>query len=343
MKVLFILPMAIGDAICVSAAFVSLKAYKPDIVVDLCCNKNMLPVFCDLQEIRHAFQYPVLSDKIHDEFYDWIIDCASESFSFDLIKTFSFKNHIGHDPTNPSIHVINGISIDPSTTVAYQSFFLCPEQPAWHLEASLVSSFLNKPLSEWVSNVFEPRLNFRTNHDVFLSEDDFKIGILLIPCGSNILKRWPEDNWVHLLNSFSTHNYKIGIIVGHLEKDSFPKLFAQKNIKIYSEISTRKIAALCRKAKLVIANDCGPMHIAAGSGANLIAIFGPTNPHCWFAYSGAHRKYVQKGTGANRLGILTETAIWDEWATVNDVLLVIKKMFEESKDAVNGRASAASG
>ena len=146
---------------------------------------------------------------------------------------------------------------------------------------------------------------------------------------SNLLL--PEDEYDHHI---SRDQYK---------RLTFPKLFAQKNIKIYSEISTRKFEALCRNARLVIANDCGPMHIAAPSGANLIAIFGPTNPHCWFAYSGAHRKYVQKGTGANKLGILTETVTWDEGATVNDVWLVIKKMFEESKDAVNGRASAASG
>ena len=143
--------MAIGDAICASAAFVSLKAYKPDIVIDLCCNKNMMDVFCDLEEIRYAFQYPELSDKTYDEVYDWIIDCASESFSLELIKQFAFRNYIGHDPSNPSIHIINGLSLDPSSTVEYQSFFDYPEQPAWHLEASLVSSMLNKPLNEWRS------------------------------------------------------------------------------------------------------------------------------------------------------------------------------------------------
>jgi ADP-heptose:LPS heptosyltransferase len=187
---------------------------------------------------------------------------------------------------------------------------------------------LNKPLSEWASKIFEPIFNFRTKHDVFLYEDDSKIDILFIPCGNNLLKRWPEAHWSDLLNLFSKGNSKIGIIVGYAEKDLFPNLSRLENIKVYSEISPRKIAALCKNSSLVIANDCGPMHIAAASGANLIAIFGPTNPRCWFAYSGAHRKCVQKGTGANILGILTETTTWDDWPTPDDIWITAKNIIE---------------
>ncbi len=330
MKLLFVLPRAIGDATCASAAFVSLKTYMPDIVIDLCCNENIVDIFGDLKEIRHAFHYIERSEEIYHGGYDWIIDCASEPFSLNLIKQVPFKNYVGHDPADPSVHVINGIAIDPSRTVAYQSFFDYPEQPAWHLEASLVSSMLNKPLSEWANKPFEPFFNFRTDHDVFLDKDDLQIDILFIPCGSNELKRWPETHWSDLLKLFSRENYKIGIIVGYEEKSLFPKLSTMTNIKVYSEISTRKIAALCENASLVIANDCGPMHIAAASGANLIAIFGPTNPRCWFAYSGAHRKYVQKGTGANKLGILTEITTWDDWPAPDDIWITAKNMLGDN-------------
>ena len=177
--------------------------------------------------------------------------------------------------------------------------------------------------------IFEPIFNFQTNHDVFLCEDDFKIDILLIPCGTNVLKRWPEEHWIELISLFSKINYKIGVIIGYAEKDSLPKMSIQKNIKIYSEISPRRIAALCKNSSMVIANDCGPMHIAAASGANLIAIFGPTNPHCWFAYSGPHRKYVQKGTGANTLGILTETTTWFDWPTSYDIWIISKDIIKD--------------
>jgi ADP-heptose:LPS heptosyltransferase len=40
----------------------------------------------------------------------------------------------------------------------------------------------------------------------------------------------------------------------------------------------RQLVALLEGASLVIANDSGPMHIAAAVGTPTIAIFGPTDP-----------------------------------------------------------------
>ncbi len=39
-----------------------------------------------------------------------------------------------------------------------------------------------------------------------------------------------------------------------------------------------QLVALLQGASLVIANDSGPMHIAAALGRPLVAIYGPTNP-----------------------------------------------------------------
>ena len=47
---------------------------------------------------------------------------------------------------------------------------------------------------------------------------------------------------------------------------------------ILEHIPLNIYAALCHYAKLVIANDSGPMHIAAAVGANTIALFGATDP-----------------------------------------------------------------
>jgi heptosyltransferase-2 len=41
------------------------------------------------------------------------------------------------------------------------------------------------------------------------------------------------------------------------------------------------IAALLRRADLVVCNDTGVMHVSAAAGATTLAVFGPTDPHRW--------------------------------------------------------------
>jgi len=41
------------------------------------------------------------------------------------------------------------------------------------------------------------------------------------------------------------------------------------------------VAALLRRADLVVCNDTGVMHVAAAAGATTLAVFGPTDPFRW--------------------------------------------------------------
>jgi ADP-heptose:LPS heptosyltransferase len=41
------------------------------------------------------------------------------------------------------------------------------------------------------------------------------------------------------------------------------------------------VAALLKRADLVVCNDTGVMHVAAAAGATTLAVFGPTDPQRW--------------------------------------------------------------
>jgi heptosyltransferase-2 len=41
------------------------------------------------------------------------------------------------------------------------------------------------------------------------------------------------------------------------------------------------VAALLRRADLVLCNDTGVMHVAAAARARVLAVFGPTDPFRW--------------------------------------------------------------
>ena len=48
--------------------------------------------------------------------------------------------------------------------------------------------------------------------------------------------------------------------------------------------SPQALGALIRRCRLVVANDSGPVHIAATVGTPVVAIFGPTNHRAWGPY-----------------------------------------------------------
>ena len=50
------------------------------------------------------------------------------------------------------------------------------------------------------------------------------------------------------------------------------------DLNLAGQTSLKQLIALIAGAKLVIANDSGPMHIAAALGKPLVTMFGPTNP-----------------------------------------------------------------
>jgi ADP-heptose:LPS heptosyltransferase len=59
------------------------------------------------------------------------------------------------------------------------------------------------------------------------------------------------------------------------------------------ETSFGELSALIEKCDLIIANDSGPMHVAAALGIPTIGIFGPTNPDNHNPFS-ANSDYVIK-------------------------------------------------
>ncbi len=59
---------------------------------------------------------------------------------------------------------------------------------------------------------------------------------------------------------------------------------AVSNIKVVRDIPLRQLAAIISHCSVFIANDAGPMHIAAALGVPTIGLFGPGEENIWFPY-----------------------------------------------------------
>ncbi len=111
--------------------------------------------------------------------------------------------------------------------------------------------------------------------------------ITLVPGGAKnpghtfFAKRWPKEHYVDLGKELVKRSYTV-LVVGalsdaHLCKEIVKDIGSKKVVDL-SGISFEKQIAVFKKSTYVVTHDSGPMHIAAASGAHVVALFGPTDP-----------------------------------------------------------------
>ncbi len=111
---------------------------------------------------------------------------------------------------------------------------------------------------------------------------------VVVSCGAKShTKRWPASYFAALIDSVKNDlGYEI-ILVGKDEGD-FPdsgrvvarlvkKIMQTEPIDFLGKTNLRELAALIKKASLLITNDSAPLHIASAVNTPTVAIFGPTN------------------------------------------------------------------
>ncbi len=102
-------------------------------------------------------------------------------------------------------------------------------------------------------------------------------------------RRWPEENFASLCDYFSSKGWTTYLVGSAGEKrinSDILKLCKTKDkvIDTSGSLSLGQLAHLFSRMKLVIANDSGPMHIAAAMGTPTIGLFGPNLPERFGPY-----------------------------------------------------------
>jgi lipopolysaccharide heptosyltransferase I len=121
------------------------------------------------------------------------------------------------------------------------------------------------------------------------AEDRAAIGRLLdgsLPAGRRIAvllpganwptKRWPAERFAAIAELLRRRMDLEPVIAGGAKDAALAAKIPGLNL--VGRTSLRQLVALLERADLVVANDSGPMHIAAALGRPLVAAYGPTNP-----------------------------------------------------------------
>ena len=90
----------------------------------------------------------------------------------------------------------------------------------------------------------------------------------------SIGKRWPKENFMHVITNLHTQGINVVVFVGPEEKDviGYFKATLPRDVPLVFEPSTRIFAALVSNCALFIACDSGPMHLACALGVRTVGI-----------------------------------------------------------------------
>ncbi|MDD4879446.1 MAG: lipopolysaccharide heptosyltransferase II [Candidatus Omnitrophica bacterium] len=161
--------------------------------------------------------------------------------------------------------------------------------------------------------------------------------IILNPGGNWDPKRWPAGNFAGLGDRLY-EEYKAPIIITGAQKDvelgeKISGMMKHKPVIAAGKTTLKQLAAIMKRASLVISNDSGPMHIAVSQGAKTIAIFGPTDPRITGPYGDGVYTVLQSGPVKPGCKIpcydvRCEEPLCMKAVTVEDVMLEAEKLLK---------------
>ncbi len=110
-------------------------------------------------------------------------------------------------------------------------------------------------------------------------------------------KRWPAENFVKLAKMLLEKFNDIEIMIPGSSKDLrlaqeiVSGVGAERCYTLAGRTELNELAALFKRASLVISADSGPLHLASAAGASTIGLFGPTS----------HKMTGPRGRGRNMI------------------------------------------
>ena len=116
--------------------------------------------------------------------------------------------------------------------------------------------------------------------------------VVFHPAARGETKRWPAERFAQVADQLASSAGARIVLVAAREQmahvDEVARHLRGCAINLAGASSLLELAALLKRASLVISNDSGPMHLAAALDTPVIGLFGPTDPRRVGPYGAGH-------------------------------------------------------
>ena len=129
--------------------------------------------------------------------------------------------------------------------------------------------------------------------------------LVVIHTGGNWeLKQWPEGAFADLTGRLTREvGVKVVLSGGPSDVDRVRRIAALSGVDpviLAGTTTLKEMAALFKMAHVVISADSGPLHVASAVGANVLGLFGPTDPDITGPRGQGRIKVLRRDTRCNR-------------------------------------------
>jgi heptosyltransferase III len=104
--------------------------------------------------------------------------------------------------------------------------------------------------------------------------------LVVHPGSGGRAKRWCRAGFAEIARRFVERSRGVVIVLGPAE-EAEAREWQQPGIRVVVGLDLVAVAALLATCGAYLGNDSGVSHLAGAVGARGVAVFGPTDPHCW--------------------------------------------------------------
>lgn len=294
LKVLFIQTAFIGDAILMTSMVESWSAAHPNDEIHVCVRKGNEGLFRGHPFVHEVWVWDKTGGVVSRYWKLFQLARRIRQRAFDAVFTPHRHASSGWLTVFSGANIRSAFSSHPLAK-AMTHLVSHRMEAGWHeVDRN------HELIAPWVEGKNLPRLHPNPldleRAATVLADHD--AGIVFAPLSQWGTKQWPLEQWQALILQVNQEHpqWKIVLMGGRedaLELDAFADRLCLPQATVVAGWGLLEAAALMKRARAVVTNDSGPLHLASAVNAPTVAIFCSTSPDFGFGPLATHSRVVE--------------------------------------------------